>query len=1055
LLFFSFIKESSGVLPKRAWIFPFALLPFLCPAQPANNIRFNHFSSNHSLSQTFFQSILQDRKGYMWFGSYTGLVKFDGYNLTTFKFDPDKKNSLPDNSVVHLWEDREENIWMASDNYPLLSKYNIHTGKFTAYRHSGNNKSPGLPGYVSCLVTDKTGRLWIGTDEGLCFYEPISDKIINLSNVITSDTLCSRNINCLMVDHNGLLWIGTGNGINIYDPVNKKIKAFNPKDKNYPATNKEVLSILEDHSGDIWIGLWWTSLGNRGIYRYNPSIGISKIDRHSANDPNSISAGALNMLIEDSHNTIWGCMYEGGLWSYLPATDNFKTYRTNATDPYALNSNQIMNLFEDRSGVLWIATNGGGLNNCYLSNKKFTVYNNYDKEYISHYPLSLYKDHAGKIYVTTFGAGVHEFNPGSGDFKSYRSILTNDELTGFNYCYGLLEASDGNLWAVSFNEGLHQLDRKTGKITTVHSISDNLDTTVHNISNCIAEDLNRRLWIGTNNGLKCYNLQTKKYSGFEDLYRDTNQLSDDIISNLYCDHDGILWIAGTRGLATFDTKTGKLKIFKQDENGPVLAGNDKPNYFFDDENGTIWIGTNGGGLNKFNKKTERFTAYTMKDGLPDNSVYGILEDADGNLWLGTNKGLCKFTPPSLTNSKPVCRNYNMSDGLPGDEFMTNTCVKSDDGTLYFGNCGGLIAFKPGELKDNLFIPPVVITDFSLFNTPVSPNDSTGILKMFVDETKEIKLSYKQNDFSFTFSALSYVHAEKNQYAYKLVGYDKDWIHTDATKRFANYTNLDAGEYTFMVKASNNDGVWNETPTSIKLTIAPPYWQTWWFTLLCILIAAFIVYGIVYSRMHKMRDIRRIRNKIASDLHDDLGATLSSISIMSELANQQIKGHSPQTTSLLDKIGSSSRNMIESVNDMVWAINPKNDSFENIITRMRTFASEILAAKDIAFHFDFDKNLVHSKLKMDVRKNFYLIFKEAVNNLAKYSGAANAFVMIWNRDNNLKMTIRDDGNGFDIGAAKAGNGLNNMHQRAEMMAARFNIESIAGKGTTVEIEFKTE
>jgi signal transduction histidine kinase len=300
-----------------------------------------------------------------------------------------------------------------------------------------------------------------------------------------------------------------------------------------------------------------------------------------------------------------------------------------------------------------------------------------------------------------------------------------------------------------------------------------------------------------------------------------------------------------------------------------------------------------------------------------------------------------------------------------------------------------------------------------------------------------------------------VHPEKNQYAYMLEGHDKDWIYTDASKRFANYTNLEAGEYTFRVKATNNDGVWNKKGVAVKLIITPPWWQTWWFRFLCILTVALIVFAILYARLQKIRDIHRIRNRIASDLHDDLGATLSSISIMSELVNQQIKDQLPQASSLLEKIGSSSRNMIESVNDMVWAINPKNDSFENVIKRMRSFASEILSAKDIAFHFDFDKNLLRSKLKTDTRRNFYLVFKEAINNIAKYSFATNAFVMLWNRENNFKMTIRDDGNGFDLNSVLRGNGLTNMQQRAAIMKAKFNLESIPGKGTIIELEFKNE
>lgn len=569
----------------------------------------------------------------------------------------------------------------------------------------------------------------------------------------------------------------------------------------------------------------------------------------------------------------------------------------------------------------------------------------------------------------------------------------------------------------------------------------------------MAEDLDKRLWIGMNWGLKCYDLKTKRYSTAQGLYPNTPELEfAHSFGQLYCDKDGILWIGGDAGLVVLNTKTGKAKSYVQDPGNLNSLSSNSIYCFYDDGKGNIWIGTTWG-LDRFDKKTEQFVWYTIKDGLPSNDVIGILSDENGNLWLSTEKGICKFTPPSTENTRPVCRVYNKSDGLPGDAF--GSVIKGDDGTFYFTCNAGIVAFKPDELKDNPYVPPVLINDFSVFNKSVVPGDSTSILKLPVDETKEIRLSYKQNVFAFTFTALNYIHPEKNKFAYKLEGFDNAWIYSDATRHFANYTNIDPGEYTFKVKASNNDGVWNDEGTSVKLLITPPYWQTLWFRMLCILAGGIILYAIWYSRMQKLRDIGRIRNKIASDLHDDLGATLSSISIMSELVNQQVKYQSPQTSSLLEKIGSSSRNMIESVNDMVWAINPKNDSFEKTITRMRTFAFEILSAKDIAFHFDFDKNLLHSNLKMELRRNFYLVFKEAVNNIAKYSGAANAFVMIWNRDTTLKMTIRDDGNGFMVNTVKTGNGLLNMRQRADVMKAYFNLESVPGKGTTIQLEFKNE
>ena len=334
-------------------------------------------------------------------------------------------------------------------------------------------------------------------------------------------------------------------------------------------------------------------------------------------------------------------------------------------------------------------------------------------------------------------------------------------------------------WA--FRKAYINLTVKRGKFTTIYSKHGNVST-------CMAEDLDKRLWIGTNGGLRCYDLKTKTYSTAEKLFPSTPELEfAHGFGDLYCDKDGILWIGGLGGLVVLNTKTGKAKSFVQDpENHNSLSSN-VIDCFYDDGKGNIWIGTTWG-LNRFDKKTEQFVWYTVKDGLPDNNITGIVADENGNLWLSTEKGICKFTPPSSENKKAVCRNYDMSDGLPSQGFAHS--IKGNDGTLYFICKVGIVAFKPDELKDNPYIPPVLITDFSLFNKPVVPNDSTRLLKVPADETKEIKLSYRQNDFSFSFTALNYIHPEKNQFAYKLEGFDKEWTYTDATKRFANYTNID-------------------------------------------------------------------------------------------------------------------------------------------------------------------------------------------------------------------------------------------------------------------------
>ena len=596
------------------------------------------------------------------------------------------------------------------------------------------------------------------------------------------------------------------------------------------------------------------------------------------------------------------------------------------------------------------------------------------------------KNGTGKLFMAKFALGIQEFDPATGNFKSFKVPLPWQG--GFREI--ILEPLKTLIKIYGQWVFMKVCIRSIGK---PESLQQSIQTKGGGRSTCMTEGPDKRLWIGTNVGLKCYDLKTKIYSSAEELYPSTPELKFARgIGSLYLDTDGVLWIAGINGLVFLNTKTGKGRCILQDTENPKSISSNALYCFYDDGKGKIWIGT-AWGIDRFDKKTEQFKTYTVQDGLPDNNVLGILADENGNLWLSTEKGICKFTPPSVENGKPVFRTYDRSDGLPVEKF--GPAIKGNDGTFYFNCEAGIVAFKPEELKDNPYVPPVLLTDFSLFNKSVVPNDSSGILKVPVDETKEIKLSYRQNDFSFSFTALSFIHPEKNKFAYKLERFDKEWIYTDATKRYANYTNIEPGSYTFRVKASNNDGVWNEVGTSIKLIITPPYWQTTWFKLLCVLAGGMILYAIYFYRVQKIRDIRRIRNKIASDLHDDLGATLSSISIMSELVNQHVKDQSPQASSLLEKIGSSSRDMIESVNDMVWAINPQNDSFENIIKRMRSFASEILTAKDINFNMDFDKNLLQSKLKIEMRRNFYLIFKEAVNNVAKYSGATNAFVLIAN------------------------------------------------------------
>jgi nitrate/nitrite-specific signal transduction histidine kinase len=393
----------------------------------------------------------------------------------------------------------------------------------------------------------------------------------------------------------------------------------------------------------------------------------------------------------------------------------------------------------------------------------------------------------------------------------------------------------------------------------------------------------------------------------------------------------------------------------------------------------------------------------------------------------------------------------MNDGLPSNTLNNISAFCDNDGTMYFGTRnGGLFYFHPDDLKDNDYKPPVYITEFRLKNKPVSVTDSNGVLKTSIEYTKEIKLNYRQNLISFTFSALNYVHPEKNKYKYMLEGYDEDWVYTDASKRFVNYTNLDHGSYTFKVKASNNDGVWNETPTELKILITPPFWKTTWFRILLAIAAAGFLYAIYRYRLQQVLKLHSIRNRIAADLHDDIGSTLNSISVFSEVA----KNDPSRRTHSLQMIGESSRKVIDAMSDIVWTINPDNDNFEKIILRMRSIAYNLLRAKKIEFSFRADETLNDLKLSLLVRRNFYFIFKEALNNLIKYSEAKRVSILLEKKSNGILLMVRDDGVGFDPGNKYNGNGLTNMRRRSKEINANLTIDSGDGIGTSVQLTLKS-
>ena len=461
-----------------------------------------------------------------------------------------------------------------------------------------------------------------------------------------------------------------------------------------------------------------------------------------------------------------------------------------------------------------------------------------------------------------------------------------------------------------------------------------------------------------------------------------------------------------------------------------------------DLSGTIWVGSFGGGLFRYNSATDDFENFTESDGLPSNFIKGIISDDRGDLWLSTSKGLSRFNLKARS-----FRNYDPSDGLQAYEFRTASCFKGRSGKLYFGGVNGFNAFFPESVQDNPIVPPVLLTSFKIFDKPFDAGASLSPLS-------EIKLSYRQDFFSFEFVALNFTSPEKNRYAYKLEGFDKDWI-ASGTRRYANYTHLDGGEYIFRVKASNNDGVWNEEGTSIRLVISPPFWKTWWFIAAAGATVCIMFYSLYRYRLGKILEVERTRAAISKDLHDDIAASLTNIALFSDLAQRDVAAGATDVSHRLEKISNTSRSLLDAMNDIVWSINPDNDALEQTILRMEDYAVSMFDESDIDLHVRIPEELKNLKLPMEVRRNVFLIFKEAIGNIVKHSGCTRVDISIsttelTKRRKKLQLIIIDNGKGFNRSISAHGNGLKNMHARAVSVGGDIVILSDSGKGTKVEI-----
>ncbi len=843
-------------------LLPMYYLPaisLLTKVKTGGQVKFENLSINDGLSQVTIYSILQDHRGFMWFGTRDGLNKYDGYHFTVYRHQPYDTTSLTHNKINALLEDHKGIIWVGTDNG--LNIYNRELDCFQRLLNDSLNLLKVGHNIINTIYEDHGGNLWIGTENGLYKINRDRNKSIIYKSVKNdSETLTDNHISVIFEDSQGALWIGTNSGLNYKLSGTEKFLRFQHNLYN-PNTicDNHIKDVHEDESGNIWI-----ATGN-GLCMYDRKKNRFHTFKHSRYNKNSLPNNTINTILQDKKNILW-LGTEFGLSLLNKGSGDYTNFYSDISNPYNLSDNHIFSLYEDRSGIIWIGTYGGGICKYNPQLERFTHYlinrvrdNNKRNNFI----YTFEQKNKDILWIGT-DHGLYSLNRKNGEYKSFYSTNRDSNSLSDNRVRDLFFDSQGYLWIGTYN-GLNKLDIRTKSFQVFkHNPSDN-NSLSSNFIISIEEYPTGILWIGTNGGgLNRFNIKQNKFTRYTADSTSINPLSSNRIFKIHADSRGYLWL-GTYGggLNRLNIKSGELKVYKYDKNNPNSISGNYIYSILEDKDGILWIGMYGAGLNRFDPVTETFTNYGNTKELKNNLIYGILEDSRRRFWMSSNRGLIRFNPNAQDNNK--FRQFDVMDGLQSTEFNFGAYLKNDQGEMIFGGVNGFNIFHPDSVTDHLYKVPIAFTNLEIEHRQVRVGRDQRLTKA-ISELQQIELNAGENAITFEFSALDYSNPKKNQYAYKLIGIDDKWIYVPSSKRFAQYTNLPAGIYVLRVKGSNSDGIWNEDGISIKLIVQPMYWETLWFKIL----AGLLLSGIgVFLYNIRTNNIRR-RNAQLQEMNFALG-----------------------------------------------------------------------------------------------------------------------------------------------------------------------------------------
>lgn len=946
--------------------------------------KFENYSLEEGLSQSTVYTFLEDDLGYIWIGTRDGLNRFDANNFVSFYPSFDQSNSLSYRSVRTLVKDKDGFIWIGTDGAGV-DRLDPRTNTFTKLCELVLSTNCNLETNITSLqVADN--HILIGTrSDGLYSYDldnRILEKVLELNYTIWD--IAVEDKTTLLATSNGFIRIDSS-----------EVKYF--------LKSEEIRSFDRLNKEEILLGT-----KNLGVVRFNLAsekwVNLSK----------SLSSTEISSIKIDKDNRIWIATDSEGIFLTDLQGEIIHHFIASNLRPNQLQSNSIRTLYEDSNGIIWIGTNNTGLSNYFKNRYQFKAYstNTTQGRLSSDVILSFNELDKGKVLIGTEQKGLIEFDSKSGSFSSVKAF-DNESIIAME------KDKNGRIWVATDGSGLKRINNQQNleDVTTINNLT---DQSVLSLEVAANEDVLAGLYKGLN---VIHN----------DIVQDTNFVPD------YLRLDRILaieavskneFLLGTfaNGLISFNPQNQVFKSLSRN-NAKDDNNSRKPERvqsIYKDSSNRIWLGSYSG-LYLYSKENESFKSYTTEHGLLSNVVYGILEDSDHQLWLSTNSGISKFNPET-----EHFVNYTLTDGLLSSEFNGGAYFKDSNGNMYFGGVKGFVKFHPTEIEDTYLPGKIVIYEM---------NVDGNILNTLLE--KDLEFNERQDFIQFNFSYLNFINAEKYNLEYQLSELSTNWISVN-DRRTINFSGLSAGEYSLQLRAINNRNEVSSYSEKISFYIKPPFWKTWYFTLGVTAILIGLIYSLFKYRMFYLLKEEETRNRIARDLHDDLSATLSSISFFSEAAKRE-KGTSASHSQFLKRIDESALEAKEKINDIIWAIDPENDDWNAFITKCKRYAAEMFESKNIRYTIKIDDSVVDIS-NLNLRHDLWLIFKEVITNIVRHSKAEHAEVIFTKRANKLYVSINDDGIGIKEESRKVGHGITNLTFRVHKMHAELKLESDMNIGT---------